>query len=109
MRRFCLGSALKEGILTIEWSTPAALSTARFLGPGLASFAGSDHGVIVRDVKMRVRPSSKISPPMRRTAITPGPKTIEHLLSTSENRPDDAVGHALERLGQTLKKKGAGE
>ena len=99
------GCALRKGILTIEWSSPAAANLARFQSPALIEQL-RDRGVRdLRDTRMRSRPPTALAPIRKPPAQLPSESVIEQISSLAAHMETSELKDALLQLSTTLQKK----
>jgi len=100
-----LGCGLRQGILTLEWSTGAAANLGRFHAPGLIALLRASGLYELREVRTRTRPASTPPSPPPKPRRLPTDQVIDHLGSMTDHMAPDTLRDALLRLTNTLKKK----
>lgn len=100
-----LGCGLRQGILTLEWSSGAAANVGRFHAPRLIEVLRAAGRRELREIRTRTRAASTQLPPPPKPRALPAEAVIQHLGSMTDHMPHDPLRDALLRLTDTLKKK----
>lgn len=105
LRDQLLGCALRQGILTLEWSSAAAANVGRFHAPRLVDLLQSSGFRELREIRTRTRPDPTRPTPPKKSRTPPTEAVIAHLGSMTGHMASDDLRDAFVRLTETLKKK----
>gem|GEM_PF-4870696 len=100
-----LGCALRQGILTLDWSSAAAANLGRFHAPRLIDLLRGSGFLDLREIRTRTRPEAARPTPPKKLRAPPTEAVIAHLGSMTDHMAPDDLRTALIRLTETLKKK----
>lgn len=100
-----LGCGLRQGILTLEWSSAAAANLGRFHAPRLMQLLRGTGFLEISEIRTRTRPPSVRPAPPPKPRTPPTEAVISHLTSMTGHMAQDPLRDAFSRLTETLKKK----
>lgn len=100
-----LGCALRQGVLTLDWSSAAATNLGRFHAPRLMEILRGTGLAELKEIRSRTQPASTRPLPPKKPRPPPTEAVITHLGSMTTHMTPDVLREALVRLTETLKKK----